>query len=181
MATIELWRYEARLSGRATLAPPVVAALLVLFSSAMLPAGGFLVAWVPKAVVPLAPGFAAVGVAAREPAPALQRPPPTGYAATLARRLAIVAMVTVPALLAAWPYGVAVAGFAMTLIGVGVWGVVRFRSGAAASGVMIACWLTKLLIVDAVGTPSVAGSVILAGLGAALLMNALGRIGREEA
>ncbi|MEU9115107.1 hypothetical protein AB0D04_25795 [Streptomyces sp. NPDC048483] len=179
MTTATWWPHEVRRCGRQAYVLPVLAALLAYGAVAARAGDGMLLG---RALLTCAPPTAAAlacaAVVARESMVELHLSLPTAYARTVAHRLAWPAAVTgaaasaVTAVLAATGHRldlavtvVELAGLTVLLGGCAVWATVRFGSAAAATGLVVALVLAKLLLIDRVVPEGAAQAVpaLLAG------------------
>jgi len=184
-------RYEVRRCGGAALAVPTgtAAALGVL----LLTLSSSWTGWLVGSAFPVAVGMAAAMVIAGEDALELHLTLPTAYPRTVRRRLAVLAVVSAAAL--AGLVGVLAAAarvaepaavllttgcLATLLFGTAVCVAVPTGSAGAASAVVLAVWLAKLLVLGGVLGRSGLGVVTVALAGVVLLAVAARLLGDEE-
>ncbi|HVQ93561.1 MAG TPA: hypothetical protein VMU51_21160 [Mycobacteriales bacterium] len=177
MRPLLLWRYEVRRAGwAAVLAPPLVAAIVVLLAVVDAADGadqrGTVIRNLFAALemgLPLVAGIGAASLVGRDPAAELQLTVPTPYRATLLRRLAVVVGWTalVALLIAAvllvidgWAdrpqaHGAVVGQLVwlaptLWLAAVGFLAGAVFRGPAAAGGLVAVLWMIEQILTEAV-------------------------------
>ncbi|MFE0021734.1 hypothetical protein [Amycolatopsis sp. NPDC059021] len=188
-----LWLHEARRGGRVVLALPLAAAVVL---GGLVPSlgAGIVTRTLVADTLPVVAGLAAASVLTGERLVELHLTLPVPYPATVARRLAwlavsalagAVVLVAVPAaagvLSGAAGALAGIVAFTAALLGVAAYAAARVRSAAGASAVVFAAWLAKVLIVDQAIRSVPVQAVLLLVAGAVLLRLATRRLGDTEA
>ena len=204
MTDTSLWSYEARRAGPAALALPLLAAGGIVAVSIAVSAAhqattqgaGLTMVRLVADVLPVTVGLAAAAVLGRERLLEVHLSLPTPYPVTVRRRLGVlgvVALIAATATLAVldaagqWthpahgPLALLVpAGPAVLMAGAGAWAGARWQSAAAASTTVIGVWLGQLLVWDRFVGIWQLNKVLLAAVGAGLLVAALRRLSDTE-
>lgn len=201
---VEIWGFEARRCGVASLTLPWLATCGIIsasFAAAAANAGtadavGLGMVRLVAMVFPITAGIAAVAAVGRERMPELQSTLPTPYPRTVLRRLLVVTAVT---LLAAatliivliarnqWnhpAHGIAAIlvplGPALLFIGAGAWATARLRSVSGASVIVIGFWFLQIFYLDRfIGVWQV-NRALLSFAGIAFAVLALRKLGASE-
>ncbi|MGC4804959.1 hypothetical protein [Micromonospora sp. DT233] len=201
---VEIWGFEARRCGIASLALPWLATggiIAASLAAAAANAGtadavGLGMVRLVAMAFPITAGIAAVAAVGRERMPELQSTMPTPYPRTVLRRLVVVAAVTLLAATALvvvliaqgqWnhpAHGVAAIlvplGPALLFIGAGAWATARLRSVGGASVVVIGFWFLQIFYLDRfIGVWQV-NRALLSVAGVALAVLALRKLGASE-
>ncbi|MFD9888733.1 hypothetical protein ACFWY9_05300 [Amycolatopsis sp. NPDC059027] len=188
-----LWLHEVRRGGRLVLALPLAAAVVL---GGLVPSlgAGIVTRTLVADALPVVAGLAAASVLTGERLVELHLTLPAPYPATVARRLAwlavsalagAVVLVAVPAaagvLSGAAGALAGVVAFTAALLGVAAYAAARVRSAAGASAVVFAAWLAKVLVFDQAIRSVPVQVVLLLAAGVVLLRLAARRLGDIEA